>query len=320
MTFKGMAVLAAGVFLLGGCDEKPGEATGGGGDGGSSTTTTGGMGGTGGDAGGGSVGATGGGGPVDPDGDQLVNGMPATLETVLTSDCVIRAPMVDEDGSYARVVFGPFWEPWKSRGLRFLAARGDDYMIPKSWPIAWVPVPPGGDPMAVSCKPTSSLLDVQQLDSVFVGTTEIVLLESANFAPTDYAPGQTIVACLQLDSDVLGFGKPTGLVMCGAPDSCERADQWESSDAVETLESHGGECRHWMAQFIASECDSCYVGDECQEPSYATCGAAGMYCQACPTPGPCRVGACVEGACVASDAPDGTPCGGGLSCLNGACQ
>lgn len=229
---------------------------------GGSTTSTGGAGGDGGA--GGSIGGTGGtsgetGGStgtttstyVDPDGEQLVNGLPATLETVQANDCAIFTPTDGEDHSYLRVNFGPFWEPWTSFSLRFVAYQDDNHMIPKSWWLAWIKVPVGEDPASYPCSIVGA--DLKQLDSVPFQTGTAVLLEAANFGPADYEPGQTLVACLRNDVDVLGFGQSTGILMCGEPGSCTKeADQIGIGGKVDPLSEHRppAECRHVMAQYI----------------------------------------------------------------------
>lgn len=265
MVTKTGSLLASLLCVLGamGCDGSE-TASGTGGEAGSTTSTGGSttsVGGTGGEgATGGSLGGSGGAGGststttstyVDPDGQQLVNGLPATIETVQTNDCTVFTPTDAEDHSYLRVNFGPFWEPWTSFSLRFIAYEDDNHMIPKSWWIAWIKVPLGANPADYPCSIVGA--DVKALGSAPFGTGTAVLLEAANFGPTEYEPGQTLVACLRNDVDVLNYGQSTGILLCGEPGSCtDEADQIGIAGKVDALSEHRTpvECRHVMAEYI----------------------------------------------------------------------
>ncbi len=229
-------------LLVFGCNGVPDETNGVPGDGGSGGTeaTMGGGGGVGGS------GSSGGGAPEPTIDEQLINGFPKT--PVELAACEPFEPTANDDGGYARVVFGPFVDGWTSSHVRWLAASDETFTVPQTWRIAWMLAASIEDAASKDCTELSFGVDVQAAEPV----DGVSVVESHNVAPTEYKSGEVLVLCVQQDADVLGFGHPTGMLMCGAPGSSTDRDQWDNG--VVTLISEymgaGAQPRRWAVEFV----------------------------------------------------------------------
>lgn len=225
-------------FVLFGCsDDQRTDHGGTGGSGGDTGSDPGGGG-----SGGGNV--TGGGGSfVVPGGwglpaleEQITNGFPNTPDEL--ASCVPYDPSDTEadDGGFARVVFGPFVRDWIAEFPRWLAANDEQHMTPKSWWITWTRASSLEEAAEKPCSGAINGVDVYTSQPV----NGVSVIEAHNFLKHTYYQGEVVVLCVQHDSDVLGWGRATGIMMCGDPGSSTERDSWESNGESIPLGEHTG--------------------------------------------------------------------------------
>jgi hypothetical protein len=214
--------------------------TGGAGGQSATTTSTSNFGGTGGVAGGGSGGA--GGSPENP----IKNG-----DGVDGDGCYPIAPAANEDGTYARIVFGPWVSPWEFAGVRFLVQATGETAVTNPWTMATGIVPPGVDPAGAPCSvSTPRLLTV--VDEWTAQNGNVMQTLATDEMPMPMDPGGYLVVCLRNTVNADGAGHPTGITICGEAGTGTPADQWEALNGEQIpMCSYGATfCRPWAVELI----------------------------------------------------------------------
>lgn len=116
-------------------------------------------------------------------------------------------------------------------------------------------------------------------------------------------------ACTLGDACQAGVCAPVSIITCTAADQCHAAGTCDTGTGTcSSPPLDGTPCSDGNACTLADTC----VAGTCTGGSPVTCTAA----DACHLAGVCNP---ATGACSSPTQPDGTPCGGGLTCLGGAC-
>lgn len=157
-----------------------------------------------------------------------VHPLPAQIDIT----CAAVAPAENEDGSYTRVVFGPFCDGDSVNGAAWLALGEPTNAIPDPWAVGLALVPAALDPMTASCAGVVA-------DRVLIDQGAVPLSDSAEahrltytmITPYVTATGDHVVLCVRNGVDVVG-GLNTALLACGQPGDGSSADQWEDIDGT----------------------------------------------------------------------------------------